>query len=155
MRGALSVLAASCLSAQAGAATSCDAGRVDLRWQGGQASFAVELAETPEARAHGLMGREILAPEAGMLFIYEAPQHVRFWMENTPLPLDMIFADGTGRVTRVHEDAVPFDRTAIDGGANVRFVLEVNAGTAAHLGIAPGAELRHPSVGTGAAWPCE
>lgn len=137
------------------AAAPCSPDTLDLRWPGGETTFAVELAVTPEERARGLMGREEMAPEAGMLFIYEAPQQVRFWMEGTPLPLDMIFADDSGRVTRVHGNAAPFDRTTIDGGENVRFVLEVNAGVAAHLGIGEGAEMHHPAIGADAAWPCE
>jgi uncharacterized membrane protein (UPF0127 family) len=75
-------------------------------------------------------------------------------MKNTLIPLDMIFADVTGRVTRVHSNATPGDTTPIDGGDDVAFVLEINGGLAARLGIGPGAELRHPAVGAAAAWPC-
>lgn len=149
------VLALALAAPAARAAAPCAPDRLDLRWKGGGTSLAVELALTPAQRARGLMGREALAPDAGMLFVYEAPQHAFFWMEGTPLPLDMIFADDSGRVTRVHRNAVPFDRTTIDGGGGVRFVLEVNGGLAARLGIAPGAEMRHPLIGRAAAWPCE
>jgi uncharacterized membrane protein (UPF0127 family) len=91
-----------------------------------------------------------------MLFVYPAPQRASFWMKNTLIPLDMIFADATGRVTRVHSNAVPGDETPIDGGEGVSFVLEINGGLARRLGIAPGAELRHPAVDPDtAAWPCE
>jgi uncharacterized membrane protein (UPF0127 family) len=76
-------------------------------------------------------------------------------MKNTLVPLDMIFADATGTVTRVHSGAIPGDLTAIDGGPGVAFVLEINAGIAERLGIAPGAELRHPAIGPTAAWPCD
>jgi uncharacterized membrane protein (UPF0127 family) len=77
-------------------------------------------------------------------------------MKNTLIPLDMIFADETGRVTRVHANAVPGDTTPIDGGNDVRFVLEINGGLAKRLGIVPGAEMRHPSIPQdGAVWPCD
>ena len=133
----------------------CAPGRVDLRWDGGSESFAVEVADDPAERSQGLMLRETMSLAAGMLFVYETPRRAQFWMKNTLIPLDMIFADAKGVVTRVHSDAIPEDLTSIDGGSGVRFVLEINGGLAAKLGIVPGAELRHPSVGSGAVWPCE
>jgi uncharacterized protein len=138
------------------AEASCSADRVDLRWSGGSESFAVEVADTSEERAQGLMFRETLDPSAGMLFVYESPRQVRFWMKDTLIPLDMVFADPSGTVTRVHPNAVPLDETPIDGGTGVRFVLEINAGLAQRLGIEPGAVLRHPAIDAAtAAWPCD
>jgi uncharacterized membrane protein (UPF0127 family) len=139
----------------AAAETSCTPDRLNLRWPGGGASFAVELADTVEERARGLMFRETLDPAAGMLFVYETPRRAMFWMKNTLIPLDMLFADATGTVTVVHANAVPGDLTPVDGGDGVAFVLEINGGLAAQLGIVPGAELRHPAIGAGAAWPCD
>jgi uncharacterized membrane protein (UPF0127 family) len=136
-------------------AAACAPDRLDLRWEGGSASFAVELADTPETRARGLMFRDSLAEDAGMLFLYESPRRAAFWMKNTLIPLDIIFADATGTVTRVHANAVPGDLTPIDGGDGVALVLEINGGLAATLGIAPGAEMRHPAIPEPlAAWPC-
>ena len=90
-----------------------------------------------------------------MLFVYAAPEHAFYWMKNTLIPLDMVFADPAGRVTRVAANAVPGDLTPIDGGAGVAYVLEINAGLAARLGIAPGAELRSAVMAqSGLAWPC-
>jgi len=133
----------------------CAPGRVDLRWDGGRESFAVEVADDPAERSQGLMFRETMDLSAGMLFVYETPRRAQFWMKNTLLPLDMIFADAAGLVTRVHSNAIPQDLTLIDGGDGVLFVLEINGGLAMKLGIAPGTELRHPAVGTAALWPCE
>jgi uncharacterized membrane protein (UPF0127 family) len=133
----------------------CAQGRVDLRWPGGAESFSVELADDPAERARGLMFRESLDPAAGMLFVYESPRRAQFWMKNTLIPLDMIFADAAGRVTRVHSNAIPGDLTPIDGGEGVVYVLEINGGLADRLGIVPGAELRHPAIPAAtAAWPC-
>lgn len=136
------------------AEAACSADRVDLRWEGGGESFAVEVADDGAERAQGLMFREAMDPGAGMLFVYEEPRRVAFWMKNTLIPLDMVFADATGRVTRVHSMAVPGDETPIDGGEGVQFVLEINGGLAARLGLLPGAEMRHPAIAA-AAWPCD
>lgn len=134
----------------------CRADSVDLRGPAGVARFSIEVADTPGKRAQGLMFRDSLPSAAGMLFVYEHPQHASFWMKNTLIPLDMIFADAAGRVTLVHANAIPQDETAIDGGAGVAVVLEINGGLAARLGIAPGSELRHPALDQAQAlWPCD
>ena len=139
-----------------GQAAPCSADRLDARWPGGQASFRVEVADDAAERSRGLMFRENLAPMSGMLFVYETETRVAFWMKNTLIPLDMIFADATGRVVRVHPEAVPHDETPVPSGAPAQFVLEISGGLAARLGLADGAELRHPAIdGPGAAWPCE
>jgi hypothetical protein len=146
------------LIAAAGAAgAACRADQVELRLpSGGSARFAVEIADDPAEMARGLMNRARLATSAGMLFVYPQPRRVSFWMENTLIPLDMIFADATGTVTRVHPEAVPLDRTPIDGGDGVQYVLEINGGLAAALRIGPGAVLRHPDIDQArAAWPCD
>ena len=140
----------------AAAAADCEPGRVDLRGDWGQASFAVELADDPAERARGLMHRERLATGRGMLFVYEEPRRASFWMRNTLIPLDMIFLDPEGRVTRIHENAVPLDETPIDGGDNVLAVLEINGGLARRIGIDEGTQMRHPALDRSiAVWPCE
>ncbi len=156
--GAVLALALALASAfgVAGPADACSAGRVELRGPFGTAAFSVEIADEPAERAAGLMHRTSLPLGSGMLFIYEYPQSVAFWMENTLIPLDMIFADETGKVVRVHARAVPLDRTPIPGGDGILAVLEINGGLAARIGIEPGAELRHPALPQDrAAWPCE
>jgi uncharacterized protein len=134
----------------------CAPDQVELRGPWGQARFTVEIADTEPLRALGLMNREQLARSAGMLFIYDAPTEPAFWMMNTLIPLDMIFVDPTGTVTRVHSNAIPHDRTPIPGGPNVLMVLEINGGLAERLGIAAGSEMRHPRLDPDqAAWPCD
>lgn len=152
--GGLSALLLLALMLAGPASAACSPEVVDLRGPFGQARFNVEVADDGDERAQGLMFREKMARSAGMLFIYPAPQRASFWMKNTLIPLDMIFADGSGRVTRVHSNAVPGDLTPIDGGEGVVAVLEINGGLAARMGIAPGTELRHPAFGDAAAWPC-
>jgi len=133
----------------------CDPGRVDLRGDWGQARFSVDVADTPPLRSLGLMHREQMPSSAGMLFVYERPQRVSFWMRNTLIPLDMIFMDVTGTVQRIHENAIPLDETSIFGGDDIQYVLEINAGLSDRLGIEIGSQLRHPALGEAAAWPCE
>ena len=133
----------------------CSDARIDLRWQDGSESLAVEVADTVGERAQGLMFREALDPAAGMLFVYETPKRASFWMKNTLIPLDMIFADETGRVTVVQSDAIPQDLTPIDGGEGVMYVLEINGGLAKRIGIAAGAEMRFDLIDPSKAlWNC-
>lgn len=152
----LLALSGAFLPGAARAEAACAPDRLDLRWPGGGESFAVEIADDADERAQGLMFRESMETDRGMLFVYESPRQARFWMKNTLIPLDMVFADASGTVTRVHSDAVPGDLTPIDGGEGVVYVLEINAGLAERLGIVPGAMLRHPAIPAAtAAWPCD
>ena len=133
----------------------CSPDAVDLRGDWGQAHFSVEVADDAQEQQKGLMFREKMSASAGMLFVYERPHNARFWMKNTLIPLDMIFLDKTGRVTRIAENAKPLDETPIDGGDNVLMILEINGGMARGLGITVGSELRHPAFDSAiAAWPC-
>lgn len=139
----------------AGAQGVCSPDHVDLRGAGGVARFSVEVADSGAERAQGLMFRKEMASMAGMLFVYESPRAVSFWMKNTLIPLDMIFADASGTVTRIHENAVPGNLVPVDGGKDVQFVLEVNAGMTRKLGVTEGSVLRHSAIDQGsAAWPC-
>lgn len=127
----------------------------EIRGPRGAVRFHVEIADTEPARAQGLMHRESLPSASGMLFVYDRPQPVSFWMKNTLLPLDMIFLDDRGVVRRVHENARPLDETPIPGGPDVLAVLEIRGGLARRLGIGPGAEMRHPAFDPArAAWSC-
>ena len=133
----------------------CAPDRVDLRGDWGQARFTVEVADDPGERSQGLMHRESMGLSAGMLFVYERPQPVSFWMRNTLIPLDMIFMDANGVVQRIHENAVPLDETGIEGGDSIQYVLEINGGLADRLGITEGSELRHPQIAPDPAWACD
>jgi len=120
----------------------------------GQANFRIDVADDPQERAQGLMFVEEMPTLGGMLFIYEKPQRASFWMRNTLIPLDMLFLDQTGVITRLHENAIPGDETPIPGGDNIAAVLEINGGMSARLGIAEGDAIQHPSFGADAALPC-
>ena len=128
---------------------------VTVKGEWGQARFRIDLADDAEERARGLMFVEDMPVMDGMLFIYEVPRRATFWMRNTLIPLDMIFAGPDGVVRHVHENAVPLDETTIDGGDGVLAVLEINGGLASRLGIGAGDVLQHPAFGADAALPCE
>ncbi|NKW71624.1 DUF192 domain-containing protein [Rhodobacteraceae bacterium R_SAG10] len=143
------------VSGSASVPPDCIESIVSLRGDWGQAQFVVEIADDRAERAQGLMNRRSMARSAGMLFIYEEPQSVSFWMGNTLIALDMIFVDETGLVVRVHQNAVPMDLTPIPGGDGVLMVLEINGGLAATYGIEAGNELRHPMLNQDTAiWRC-
>ena len=108
---------------------------------GARHRFEVEVARTAEEHERGLMFREALAADHGMLFDFKDPQPVAFWMRNTRLPLDMLFIGDDGRVAGVKADAVPYSEEPIPSPGPVRAVLEVNAGTARRLGIRPGDQV--------------
>ncbi len=103
-----------------------------------RAAVKVEIADTPSARETGLMYRDRLSSDAGMIFVFKAPDQLSFWMKNTKIPLDMIFADGGGRVVGIVANAEPYSETPRGVGADSQYVLEVNGGFAASHHIEPG-----------------
>lgn len=106
--------------------------------------FAVEIADTDEERAKGLMFRKHLPEGRGMLFDFGREQDVSMWMKNTYISLDMLFIRGDGRILRIAEHTEPLSTRTIPSGGPVRAVLEVAAGTARRLGIAPGDRVAFP-----------
>ena len=113
-----------------------------------QATFCVELATTYSERQQGLMFREDLEFNEGMIFVYDQPKPVSFWMKNTSISLDIIFADRSGTVTKIFRNAVPFSTVSIFGGEQVQYVLEINAGLSKSLGIKVGNILQHRLIGS-------
>lgn len=113
----------------------------------GPQRFTVELAENDQSRARGMMFRQSMAPDAGMLFDFKQEQMASFWMRNTLIPLDMIFIKADGTILNIHQRAIPRDETGINSAGPVRAVLEVNGGTASRLGIRPGDRVQHAIFG--------
>ncbi|WP_274628959.1 DUF192 domain-containing protein [Arvimicrobium flavum] len=112
---------------------------------GGELSFKIEIADDAAERGAGLMFRKFLPADQGMLFVFERTQPVGFWMKNTPLPLDLIFIGEDGEVKAIRQGE-PMSEALIAPPESVRFVLELNAGTAAARGIEEGDRLRHPQI---------
>ena len=139
----------------AGAAVAqCAPDVVTVKGDFGQARFKVAVADDNAERAQGLMNVPQMPTMSGMLFVYEEPQTASFWMRNTLIPLDMIFAAEDGTVRNIHARAVPLDETPILGGDDIQYVLEINGGLAGRLGITPGAVMQHPAIGPDPALPC-
>ncbi|WP_431322539.1 DUF192 domain-containing protein [Rhizobium sp. YTU87027] len=105
---------------------------------GKRLNFVVEIADTNEQRQRGLMYRKEMADDAGMIFDFGVSRRVQMWMENTILPLDMLFVDSTGTIRNIKQNAVPYSRDIIDSMTEVKYVIELNAGVTAKLGIKPG-----------------
>jgi uncharacterized membrane protein (UPF0127 family) len=114
----------------------------------GPQRFTVELALSPHQQQQGLMFRQQLAPDAGMLFVFPQPQPTAFWMKNTLIPLDMLFIAADGRIADIHERAVPLSEASIPSAVPVKAVLELNGGTVDRLGIKVGDVVHHAAFGT-------
>jgi uncharacterized membrane protein (UPF0127 family) len=99
--------------------------------------FTVEVAATPDQQERGLMFRHSLAGDRGMIFPYDPPQEVGFWMKNTLIPLDIIYIRANGTIARI-VNAQPMDITPLPSGEPVALVLEIRGGRAAELGIREG-----------------
>lgn len=110
-------------------------------------SFTVELADDGEEIANGLMFRESLDADAGMLFDFGAPRQANMWMKNTLIPLDMLFIDSDGEVLAIARNTVPGSLRSINPGVEVKGVLELNGGRSAELGIEPGDIVEHEIFG--------
>lgn len=111
---------------------------------GGRFEFQVELAVSPEQRSQGLMFREELAEDRGMLFDFGTSQRASMWMRNTYVPLDMLFIDTDGRIAQIVTNTQPLSDAVIASREPVRAVLELRAGVTARLGIEPGDRVIHP-----------
>lgn len=148
-------LAFLCISLGSAAYANCSEKHVDLRWDGGSARFAVEVADDDQERAKGLMFRKSMPKFAGMLFVYDTPREVGFWMRNTHISLDMLFFDETGALRSFHKRAKPLDETVIQGGPDIQYILEINGGLVEALKMKAPIELRHPVLESqDAVWPC-
>ena len=130
------------------AVSACSGGenRLVLHTAKGAFTFNIEIADDGKERAQGLMFRDRLAPDAGMLFDYFEEQETSFWMQNTLIPLDMIFIGADGVIKNIHVNAKPLDTTGIPSGVPVRFVLEIPGGRSKEIGLAIGDRMEHPRV---------
>jgi len=110
----------------------------------GPVPWSIELAVTQDETARGLMFRQSMKKQHGMLFQFGRPRIVEMWMKNTFIPLDMIFFDSTGRISHIHEGAVPQSLDIISSQVPALYVLEVNAGEADKFGLKVGQTADHP-----------
>ena len=128
----------------AGPAWAAELKTLEIASKTGVHVFAVEIADTDASREKGLMFRKSLPEGQGMLFDFHEEQPVGFWMQNTYIPLDMIFIRGDGSILRIAENTEPLSTRIIPSGGPVRAVLELIGGSARKFGIAPGDKVAFP-----------
>ena len=127
--------------------TACRSGpRVVVHAARGPVTISVEVADTPTRRERGLMYRNDLGADAGMLFLFPHDDDLRFWMKNTPLPLDMVFIDASRTIVGIVANTRPFSTQAVGVGKPSRYVLEVHAGYCTKNGIAAGDKVDFEQV---------
>jgi uncharacterized protein len=121
--------------------------RLEIVTASGTHEFSVEVMRTGPQLERGLMFRRFLPQDRGMLFDFGTERPVMMWMKNTYLPLDMIFIGRAGKVVGLAENTEPLSEKIISSGAPAYGVLEVNAGTAARIGLRIGDSVHHPLFG--------
>ena len=142
-----SVVYAAVFLCAAAAFTACEGSRklktITLELGGKQ--FIVEVADTQETRARGLMFRKSLPENRGMLFVFDRDGEQSFWMENTTIPLSLAYISSTGEIREIH-NMTPLSRRSVRSTHAIRYALEVNQGTFEKLGITPGYVIKIPQL---------
>ncbi len=113
----------------------------------GTHTINIEVADTLEEQARGLMYRENLPADQGMLFEFEEPKIATIWMKNTPITLDILFVRSNGKILKIEHFAKPYSLRSASSEAVVAAVVELNGGRARELGIMPGDVIRHEFFG--------
>ncbi len=114
-----------------------------IQAKNGAIKYNVELADTQEKQEKGLMFRDKLAENSGMLFNFEQERRIVMWMKDTKIPLDMLFINTEGKIVSIYRNAKPMSEKYISSPYMVKAVLELNAGDAAKHGISVGDYVRH------------
>jgi uncharacterized protein len=110
----------------------------------GNKPFTLEIAADDATREHGLMNRASMPADAGMIFVFDQEGVQNFWMENTQIPLDIVFLDAGGRVVTIRT-MKPFDLNTTSSVAPAKYAVEINAGAAADCGVKSGDVLSVPA----------
>ncbi len=103
----------------------------------------IQIADNDDERAEGLMWRKYMPEDDGMLFIFDDEEPLTFWMKNTYIPLDMVFADKSGNIVSIYPEATPLSEASIPSGKPAKYVVEVNGGFCATYGIIPGDKIKY------------
>lgn len=104
----------------------------------------VEVADTANEKNYGLMFKSSMPRDEGMIFVYDPPERVSYWMKNTLIPLDILFVRADGRIARIVANAQPNDLSPIDSLIPVAVVVEVNAGVVQEYGLQAGDKISSP-----------
>lgn len=114
-----------------------------VRMQIGQKAFTLEVADTPGTREYGLMLRDSMPGDHGMIFVFPYEQEQSFWMKNTRIPLDIVYVDAGGRVVSVRQ-MKPYDLSSVPSNGKAKYAIELNQGAAADAGVKAGDQLSIP-----------
>jgi uncharacterized membrane protein (UPF0127 family) len=110
----------------------------------GRETFTLEIANTSAAREHGLMERDSMPADHGMIFVFKAPDELSFWMKNTRIPLDILYLDEHGKVVSIHQ-MKPYDRSGVPSDGPAKYAIELNVGRASDVGAKVGDVLEIPA----------
>lgn len=111
----------------------------------GSRTFHLEIARTQDQQETGLMRRDSMPADHGMIFVFTDEKEVAFWMKNTRFPLDIIYMDHLGKVVSIHQ-MKPYDLTPIYSGGPTQYAVELNVGAAEDAGVHAGDTLQIPPV---------
>jgi len=111
----------------------------------GNQQFTIEIADTPSKRSVGLMKRDEMPADHGMIFIFPEPDTYSFWMKNTRIPLDIIFIDANGRIASIQQ-MKPYELKSVSPPVAVKYAIELNEGAAAKAGAKVGDRISIPDV---------
>ena len=121
-----------------------NSGLATVDMQIGSRTYTLEIANTDVARQRGLMERDAVPEDRGMIFIFPEERELAFWMKNTRIPLDIIYLDSGGQVVSVHQ-MKPYDRTSVPSARDAKYAIELNLGQVAKTGVKPGDVLNIPA----------
>jgi len=121
-----------------------DASPIRVSTPQGEFAFTVEIADETDEQAKGLMHRQDMGTDHGMLFAFGRSKAVTMWMKNTPMSLDMVFIREDGTIAGIAERTTPFSEDIVASPEPVAYVLELKAGVARLVGLKAGDRLRHP-----------
>lgn len=119
---------------------------IEIIRKAGTLKLPVEVATTDEQLQRGLMYREKIDADAGMLFVFPKPQIIHMWMKNTTMPLDMFFIDEQGVIQSIAENTTPLSEALITSTGETKMVLEMAAGSSRNKGIAIGDTIKHETI---------
>lgn len=135
---ALMLLAAGCSSEQP------QSNLPTVKMQLGNTEFTLEVAADAMSRERGLMRRDSMPATHGMIFVFNEPRKLSFWMRDTRIPLDIVYVDANGKVDSVKQ-LQPYVRTAVYSDGDVKWAIELNQGAAAKAGVSAGQTLQIPA----------
>ncbi len=116
--------------------------------EGAEHVFSVERAITLDQQARGMMFRETMDPDAGMIFEFDKPKIATIWMKNTAIPLDILFVRSNGKILKIEHMAQPYKLRSASSEAVIAAVVELQGGRSRDLGIKPGDLIKHEFFGT-------